>query len=136
MRVAAASQVRVSPVEGTRDLPEDRGLNHKLAADSVVLLKNKFSVLPFVRRFESIALIGPNMKTAAFCGGGAASLSPYYAVSPLQGIVDQLPEGAKVRYEVGAHAYAFVPELKETDVKTPEGRPGLRMRFYDQPPGS
>jgi beta-glucosidase len=81
--VQRASKIAVSPEESTRDLLQDRKLNRKLAADSVVLLKNKSELLPLGQRpFKSIALIGPNMKTAAFCGGGSASLHLYYTVSP------------------------------------------------------
>src|SRR5258706_12830105 len=64
----------VSPVEGKRDFPEDRLLNRKLAADSVVLLKNDASMLPFPKNINEIALIGPSLKNVAYCGGGSAQL--------------------------------------------------------------
>jgi beta-glucosidase len=132
--VQRAIKIAVSPDESTRDLPEDRKLNRKLAADSVVLLKNDSGLLPLGKKpFKSIALIGPNMKTAAFSGGGSASRHPYYTVSPYQGIVDQLPEEVEVLYQPGANAYAFMPEISAPDVRTPTGEPGLRMRFYRDP---
>ncbi|KAL2783023.1 putative beta-glucosidase K [Aspergillus keveii] len=133
--VQRAQKTAVSAEESTRDLFEDRKLNRKLAADSVVLLKNESNILPLDRSsFQSIALIGPNMKTAAFCGGGSASLQPYYTVSPYQGIVEQLPDDVQVLYEPGAQAHAFLPELTASDTQTPEGSPGLRIRFYRDPP--
>ncbi|KAJ5389241.1 uncharacterized protein N7496_000309 [Penicillium cataractarum] len=133
--VQRATKTAVASEESTRDLPEDRKLNRKLAADSVVLLKNESNLLPLGQKpFKSVALIGPNMKTAAFCGGGSASLHPYYTVSPYQGIIDQLPEDVEVLYQPGANAYAFTPELLAADVRTPSGEPGLRMRFYRDPP--
>ncbi|KAM0322149.1 hypothetical protein ACHAQA_009637 [Verticillium albo-atrum] len=134
--VQRASRIAgVSTEETTRDFPEDRELNRKLAADSVVLLKNTSDMLPLSKKnFKSVALIGPNMKTTAFCGGGSAGLQPYYTVSPYEGIVSQLPVGVEVRYEVGAHSYGFIPEMQGRDVTTPEGVPGLRMRFFSDPP--
>ncbi|KAH6884285.1 glycosyl hydrolase family 3 N terminal domain-containing protein [Thelonectria olida] len=135
--VQRARKVVVAAEESTRDLPDDRKLNRKLAADSVVLLKNEAGLLPLNQKpFRTIALIGPNMKTAAFCGGGSAALQPYYTVTPYQGIVDQLPHGVEVLYEMGANSYAFIPELQASDVCTPEGRPGLRMRFYRDAPST
>lgn len=131
----ASDIVNIAAEEGTRDLPEDRALNRKLAGDSVVLLKNSTNLLPLSPGdIRSIALIGPNMRSAAFCGGGSAALQPYYAVTPYDGIVAQLPPGVDVRYAVGAHSHGFLPELTASDVATPEGAPGLRMRFYSDPP--
>lgn len=133
--VKRANKAEVSAVESTRDFAEDRRLNRKLAADSIVLLKNKSGLLPLNQKtLKSVALIGPNMKTAAFCGGGSASLQPYYSISPYQGIMKQLPPGVEIIYETGASSYAFIPELEASDVRTPEGQPGLRMRFYRDPP--
>ncbi|OXN27279.1 hypothetical protein CDV57_03049 [Aspergillus fumigatus] len=133
--VQRARKAEVSAVESTRDFPEDRRLNRKLAADSIVLLKNESGLLPLnPQTLTSVALIGPNMKTAAFCGGGSASLQPYYSTSPYQGITSQLPPGVEVLYETGATSYAFIPELAASEVRTPEGQPGLGMRFYRDPP--
>ncbi|KAL2859197.1 putative beta-glucosidase K [Aspergillus pseudodeflectus] len=132
--VRKASQVVVSEEEGGRDLPEDRRLNRKLAGDSVVLLRNASGLLPLQRSFKSIALIGPNMKNTAFCGGGSAYLQPYYTVSPFQGIVDQLPPDVEVKYEIGASANGWNPTLQSSEVTTPDGGPGLRVRFYGEPP--
>lgn len=133
--VQQASKALPSLHETTRDLPEDRELNRRLASESIVLLKNKSNILPLNHTsFKSIALIGPNMKTAAFCGGGSASLHPYYTISPYQGIVSQLPDDAEILYEPGASAYAFIPELQAPYVRTPEGHAGLRMRFFRDPP--
>ncbi|KAH8652915.1 glycoside hydrolase superfamily [Ilyonectria robusta] len=135
--VQRASRVDVAEEESTRDFPADRRLNRKLAADSVVLLKNEASLLPLNQKLlKSIALIGPNMKTSAFCGGGSAALQPYYTTSPYQGIVDQLPDDVEVIYEIGANSHTFLPELQAPDIRTPEGQPGIRMRFYRDAPST
>ncbi|KAJ4132050.1 hypothetical protein NW765_013862 [Fusarium oxysporum] len=132
--VQRCTKVPVAAEEGGRDYPEDRQLNRKLAGDSVVLLKNENNQLPLKRPFKSIALIGPNMKTTSFCGGGSAHLRPYYTVSPYEGIVAQLPPDVEVRYEVGASASGWNPLMQGEMMTTPEGSPGMRMRFYSQGP--
>ncbi|WZH50164.1 glycosyl hydrolase family 3 N terminal domain-containing protein [Fusarium acuminatum] len=132
--VKRCTNAPVAAEEGGRDLPEDRQLNRKLAGDSVVLLKNECNQLPLKRPFKSIALIGPNMKTTSFCGGGSAHLQPYYTVSPYEGIVAQLPPNVEVRYEVGASASGWNPLMEGSMITTPEGLPGMRMRFYSQGP--
>jgi beta-glucosidase len=132
--VRRASEVPVSNVEGKRDLPEDRALNRKLAADSLVLLRNDAGVLPLPNDIKEIALIGPSLKNVAFCGGGSASLEPYYTVSPYQGIVNQLGKDAKVQYEVGAYAHGYLPTLSPSDWQAADGQPGGRVRFFREPP--
>lgn len=128
----------VSPVETTRNTPEDRLLNRRLAAESVVLLKNNNNVLPIPVDIDEIALIGPNMKNGAYCGGGSAQLESYYTVTNYQGIVDRLKQNtqgkAKIHYAIGSHGRGFLPLLGDS-VKSPDGKPGkLRVRFFNQPP--
>ena len=135
--VKRASKTPVAAIESGRDYPEDRKLNRKLAADGIVLLKNEADMLPLhptLKPFKSVALIGPNMKTAALCGGGSASLDPYYTVTPFEGITAQLPSDVEVRYEIGAPSFGFIPALQSSHVKTPEDQPGLRMRFFREAP--
>ncbi|VUC32424.1 unnamed protein product [Clonostachys rosea] len=129
----------VSPRETTRDMPDDRALNRKLAAESVVLLKNDCNILPIPEHVDEIALIGPNMKNGAYCGGGSAQLDSYYVVTNYQGITDRMTnfgenKDVKIHYEVGAHAWGFLP-LLGSKVTTPDGGTnGLRMRFFAEPP--
>ena len=133
--VKRASKIVVSEEETGRDLPEDRALNRKLAADSVVLLKNSAGTLPLKKdRFKSIALIGPNMKTAAFCGGGSAALEPYYTISPYEGIVENLTEDVKIRYELGAVSSRYFPTLAGSQITMPNGEEGCQITYYADPP--
>lgn len=64
---------------------QDRLLLHRVASESVVLLKNEGNVLP-LQKSKKVAVIGPNSKIATYCGGGSASLNPYRAVTPVEGI--------------------------------------------------
>jgi beta-glucosidase len=132
--VERANRIDVAEEEGIRDLPEDRALNRKLAADSVVLLKNEKGLLPLRKDIKKIALIGPNLKDAAFCGGGSASLEPYYTVSPYKGIFDKLGDGVQILYEAGPQTPGYLPVLQAPNITTPDGLPGCRLRFYREPP--
>lgn len=135
--VKRASQLQVATEESGRNFPEDQALNRELAASSVVLLRNDRSLLPLdPKSVKKIALIGPNMKTVALCGGGSAALQPYYQISPYQGIVDQLGPDVEVQYATGATSYNYLPAIDATEICTPEGLKGLRMRFYREGPAT
>ncbi|KAJ5174040.1 Glycoside hydrolase superfamily [Penicillium coprophilum] len=107
--VKQASQVQVSEVERGRDSPEDRALNRKICANSIVLLKNE-GILPLPREIRKIALIGSHMKTPAISGGGSASLEPYYSVSLYDACREALPN-VEVLYEAGAYAHKMLPVI-------------------------
>lgn len=130
----------VSAIETTRDTPEDRAINRRLAAESIVLLKNESKILPIpAEDVKDIALIGPNMKNGAYCGGGSAQLDAYYVVSNYEGIVNRLTKrenhaSANIHYETGANTWGFLPLLGDK-VSSPDGKPrSLRIRFYAEPP--
>jgi beta-glucosidase len=115
--------------EKTLDTPETAALLRTIAADSLVLLKNEGSVLPFSKD-KTTAVIGPNAAFAAYCGGGSAALPPYYAVTPLDGIKSKC---ANVQHELGAPGWKRLPLLSRL-AKTPDGRSGLIMKVYLDPP--
>ncbi|KAK9327034.1 glycosyl hydrolase family 3 C-terminal domain-containing protein, partial [Lipomyces starkeyi] len=116
--------------EGTNNTPATSDLLRKLAAESVVVLKNQNNVLP-LRKNKTTAVIGPNAKIATFCGGGSASLLPYYAVSPLEGINKKVTTG--VQGVDGCVGYKMISTLGPTS-KTPSGKVGVLFRAYLDPP--
>lgn len=133
--VERACQADVAAEESGRNLPEDRALNRQLAASSVVLLKNDRALLPLdPKSVKRVTLLGPNMKTVALCGGGSAALQPYYQVSLYQALSEQLPHDVEIQYTTGATSYNYVPAIEAANISTPEGSPGLRMRFYRDGP--
>ncbi|KAI0700577.1 glycoside hydrolase family 3 protein [Cytidiella melzeri] len=96
--------------EKTLDTPEVRTLLRTASADAIVLLKNEKQLLPINHKTRTIAVIGPNAKTAVVSGGGSASLRPTYTVSPWEGITAAAKEiGATVEYAVGAHTHKYLP---------------------------
>lgn len=69
------------------DAPEHRALAREMAEEGMVLLKNDGDVLPLdAARLRRVLVVGPNAATARLGGGGSASVTPFYAVSPLEGI--------------------------------------------------
>jgi beta-glucosidase len=142
--------------EGTRDTPETAAALRRLAADSVVLLKNERDILPLKKdkkvslqlriyspilpvrllTIEKTLVIGPNAIFPSYCGGGSAALNPYYVVTPLQAIQDKV-SAENVKFTVGAHSYAELPDLAPMlrPQRTSENA-GMTFTAYNDPPTS
>jgi beta-glucosidase len=112
--------------------PEDQALLRRAAAESVVLLKNDDNVLP-LKKEKSIAVIGPNAKIAAYCGGGSASLDAYYTITPYDGVVAQ--SKGEVQFAQGAYSHKDLPLIGPL-LKTEDGKTGFTFRVYDEPASS
>lgn len=96
-------------VEHANDRPEHRALIRRAGAEAAVLLSNN-GILPLAGE-GSIAVIGPNAKTAQIMGGGSAQLNAHYRISPWQGLVDAVGEG-RLRYAQGCSNNRFEPLLR------------------------
>jgi beta-glucosidase len=77
-------------------------LARKVAEEGMVLLKNDRNILPLKKSVKKLAVIGPNAAEARLGGGGSASVSPFYSVSPLEGIKNYCSPGTEVIFEEGA----------------------------------
>ncbi|KAK1987285.1 glycoside hydrolase superfamily [Colletotrichum cereale] len=129
-----AASARVGDEETTRDVAEDRTLNRRLAGESVVLLKNSTKLLPLdPLRCDEVAIIGPNASLPAACGGGSASLRPYYTSSVLQGIRDSLPGTAKIHHEPGVYGHILLPAFTGDNVYSDEDQPGATIELFNDP---
>lgn len=95
--------------EAANDRPEHRALIRRAGAESAVLLKNN-GALP-LKGDGTIAVIGPNAKTAQIMGGGSAQLNAHYRVSPWQGLVGALGED-RLSYAPGCTNHRFEPVLR------------------------
>ncbi|KAG9252387.1 glycoside hydrolase superfamily [Emericellopsis atlantica] len=125
---ATKSGIPVEGPEEPRDTPETAELLRDIASESIVLLKNEDTVLPFTKD-KTLAVIEPNAKMAAYCGGGSATLRPYYAVTPFEGISSQARD---VRYSVGCHAHQTLPMLGPS-LRTREGKVGVTFEAFTHP---
>ncbi len=77
-------------------------LTRKVSEAGIVLLKNKGNILPLDQpSVKKLAVIGPNAEQARLGGGGSASVSPFYSVSPLEGLENYLGSGTAIIYEEG-----------------------------------
>ena len=81
-------------------------------------------VLPLQReKLKSLAIIGPNAKTARIMGGGSAQVNALYMITPFDGILAKVGESVHVGYELGCTNYKFLPLLDRSLVLA--GRRGL-----------
>ncbi|AEQ51272.1 beta-glucosidase [Pelagibacterium halotolerans] len=99
-------------IERADDRPAHRALIRRAGAEAMVLLKND-GVLPLSGN-DTIAVIGPNARTAQIMGGGSAQLNPHYRVSPWEGLVAALGE-ERLSYAQGCTNFRFEP-LLETEL--------------------
>ncbi|RFU24391.1 hypothetical protein B7463_g11945, partial [Scytalidium lignicola] len=116
--------------EGSRDVPETAALLRKIAGESIVLLKNERNVLP-LDASKTVAIIGPNAKMAAYCGGGSASLLPYYTVTPFDGISSKATP-SNVKYSVGCYSHLMLP-LLGPNLRTADGKVGVTFKAFTDP---
>ncbi|KAH8646645.1 beta-glucosidase [Xylariales sp. PMI_506] len=116
--------------EGTLDTPETAAVLRRVGNESIVLLKNDRNVLPF-KKDKKTVVIGPNAAIATYHGGGSASLSAYYAVTPLEGIRSKL--STPPEYTVGQYSHLMLPLLSFATT-SPNGNPGMTMKIYNEGP--
>lgn len=116
VKLASQSGIPEDAEERELNRPEDQKFIRRVAAESIVLLKNENNVLPFDKN-KTVAVIGPNAKVATFSGGGSASLLPYYAVTPFDGMTNQ----CDVRFSQGAYSHKELP-LLGLALRTSEGK--------------
>ncbi|PVH85797.1 hypothetical protein DL98DRAFT_557627 [Cadophora sp. DSE1049] len=109
--------------------PETTALLRKLAADSIVLLKNERRHLPLSASQKTV-VIGPNAKTAVYCGGGSSSLAAYRAISPLEAIQSRC-SSQNVQYAIGAYSHKELPILGP-QVRTSTGVEGIHREISDE----
>ncbi len=108
------------PYSTIKDSPEpwntdkDKQVSQKLALESVVLLKNSNSLLPLKKdSIKSIAVIGPLADSVHWDWYGG---TPPYAVTPLQGIKDEVGSNVKVNYAADETDSAATRAAQSSDV--------------------
>src|SRR5947199_66905 len=71
---------------------------------------NSSGLLPLDRaKLRSVAVIGPNARTARIMGGGSAQVNAHYQVSPFDALVAKLGDGTTIGYELGCTIYKLLP---------------------------
>ena len=122
------------PEEADIDLPTHREVARRAAAEAIVLLKNRDNTLPLdPEKLNSVAIIGPNAKTAQIMGGGSARVNAHYAITPFDGITAQLGPGVKVGYEIGCTNHKYTPLIPLSNLSTSRDSTehGLAITYYN-----
>ncbi|HEX4714595.1 MAG TPA: glycoside hydrolase family 3 protein, partial [Ktedonobacteraceae bacterium] len=79
------------------DRPEHRAVAREAAAEGMVLLKNAGNILPLQpEKLTSLAIIGPNAKTARIMAGGSAQVNAHYAITPFDAVVSRAGEDVQI----------------------------------------
>jgi beta-glucosidase len=117
------------------DRPAHRALIRRAAAEGMVLLKNQGGILPLnLASLSSIAIIGPNAKTAQIMGGGSAQVNAHYAISPYDGIAARVGNRATLGYEIGCTNHRQLPRLDGKLVEAGDGSGrGFTIVYYNSP---
>jgi beta-glucosidase len=108
------------PYSKIKDSPEpwntekDQAVSLKMALESVVLLRNANSFLPLKKdSLKSIAVIGPLADSIHWDWYGG---TPPHAITPLQGIRDEVGPNVKVTYAAGEIGNAAVNAARSSEV--------------------
>ncbi|KKY27970.1 putative beta-glucosidase [Phaeomoniella chlamydospora] len=132
IKTAAESGIPEKAPELQLDREDHRALLRKVAAESIVLLKNDDKVLP-LDKSKRIAVIGPNSKITTYCGGGSAALNASYTVTPFDGISAQAT--SDVDWAQGIYGHQMLPLLGKR-TKTEDGKAGFTLKIYNDPPSA
>ena len=82
--------------------PEDAEITYKVAAQSIVLLKNNGNVLPLdLSKVKKIAVIGDNADKTMANGGVGAGVKALYEITPLAGLKNRIGDKAQIVYAQG-----------------------------------
>jgi beta-glucosidase len=124
----------VEPNESVINCPEHQALVLEAAKKSIVLLKNDTSLLPLdMGTLTKIAVIGPNAKVARPSGGGSAHITPYYAVSPWEGIINKVGGTVEVQFAQGCYFEEALYPIPSSVLKPPGGQlgQGLQGEYFN-----
>jgi beta-glucosidase len=124
---------RGEPRVGEIDSERHRNLAFRAACESITLLKNERTILPVPEeRVRSIAVIGPNAAEARLGGGGSSSVTPFYSVSPLEGLSNRCPESIQIEFVEGCTMSGTLPILSASNLRTSleGGAPGLHATYF------
>lgn len=115
---------------GAFNTPEHQKTAYDVAAEAMVLLKNRDGLLPLdpdgVKR---ILVVGPNADQKHAAGGSSSGIKALYELTPLEGIRDRVGSHCQVDYHSGdlALTYRSVP-VQLLDIADPvAGTRGYRL---------
>jgi beta-glucosidase len=120
VRLGLLDPPEMVPYSKIKDSPEpwntekDKAVSEKMALESVVLLKNADAFLPLKKdSIQSIAVIGPLVDSVHWDWYGG---TPPHAITPLDGIRNEVGPGVKVNYAADEIGNAAVHAAQSSDV--------------------
>lgn len=115
--------------------PETAAVALEIARRGCVLLKNDNALLPLApKAVRTLAVIGPCAERTPIGGGGSALNKPWRTVSILDGLRRQFGAN-RVEYAVGVLADNSAAAYASSRFETPDGQPGLRAEYFNNPHG-
>src|SRR5882757_2772186 len=145
VRLGLLDPPEMVPYAKVKDSPEpwttekNLAVSKKMALESVVLLKNEKSFLPLKKEaLKSIAVIGPLADSVHWDWYGGI---PPHAVTPLQGIKDEVGPGIKINYAADETEDAALKAARSSDVAVvvvgndPTCGPNMEHEWRDTPDG-
>ena len=101
-----------------------------IGAESIVLVKNKNSVLP-LENVQKIAVIGSHAKFGRGQGGGSATVFPKRVISPLEGLLDACENNLEISYTPGCPPNVGLIHFDKNYVLNPRDlTPGCLIEVY------
>lgn len=112
--------------------PAHQQLARRVSEESIVLLKNTNNLLPLnLAGIKKLAVIGPNANVARLGGGGSASVTACYSISPLQGIRDFCGNSVEVNFEEGCGLMGDIVTIPAQYFRSENGEPGLLVDYFN-----
>jgi beta-glucosidase len=118
--------------EGVSDNSDTAHLVYRIASEGIVLLKNDDQLLPLDPASKcKIAVFGTPANTPVVHGGGSASLTPSYIVSPLSALRKRFGE-ANVSYHPGVPIFKKIPSAPLLAMRRiSDNKPGVDCYWYN-----
>lgn len=120
--------------EAETDTPQARQTAREAASNGIVLLKNN-GILPLQpRRFQNLAIIGPNAKYPTLGGTGSAIVNPYYTTDPYSSISQAAKKrnpDVEILYECGIFTHLQPPLIGNCLTRPDSGSAGLQVDFFE-----
>jgi beta-glucosidase len=145
LRLGLLDPPELVPYSKIKDSPEpwnterDQAVSEKMALESVVLLKNADGFLPLKKKsIKSIAVIGPLADSVHWDWYGG---TPPHAITPLDGIRNEVGPGVKVNYAADEIGNAAVKAAQTSDVAVvvvgndPTCGPDMSRDWHNSPDG-
>ncbi|KAF7554680.1 hypothetical protein G7Z17_g2736 [Cylindrodendrum hubeiense] len=116
------------------DTTESRTLIRKVAADSIVLLKNDSNILPLRSDVQvKYGLIGEHFENPATCGGGSSEVEAFYISTPLDAMIEEVGKD-NIRYAPGCFTRRWTPLIKSGLFLPQSQQPGLFLEWFGENP--